>query len=739
MRKVLLWLLLVFAAAAQGAPPGSATLPATPLPELKSTPEQALAAHLAAAILTQHHYKALPLDSAMSEKIFDHYLKALDPRRVYFEQADIDRLAPDRTVLGDAILKEDLTVPFAIFSLYAQRVSQRLAYARSLLGKGFDFREEETYQIEREAEPWAKSEADMRELWRKEVKNDWLRLKLAGENDRQIAGILDKRYDNTLKRLGQVDSSDVFQMFMNAYASAIDPHTAYLGPRTAEEFDIEMKLSLVGVGATLEEKNGYTTIREISPGGPAALSGALKIGDRIVGIARGNAAMTDVHGWRVDDTVALIRGEAGSVVRLDVLPAGAGPDGKHKLVTLTLKKVGLEEQAARGTVLSIKNGATTRLIGVITLPGFYEDIEARQKGEADFKSATRDVMRLLNGFEKQEVEGVLIDLRNNGGGSLDEAVELSALFVGDGPVVQERDGDGHVVILASSAGTNVVWGGPIAVLINRGSASASEIFAAAIQDYGRGVVIGARSFGKGTVQAGINLDALAKNEKREFGELNMTIAQFFRVDGGTTQLRGVEPDIILPSITDAARSGESSFDNALPWLHIPAATYTAEGDLKPILPGVLERHDARVKDDKDYQNLLEDIAELKRLQEKNQVSLNEAERRKERDAQEARQLARETQRDAGLSGASSGGEKINRERAEIKNKANRDDGLLSEERTLASELAAEQADKGARDVILDEAAHILVNEVGLLKANARFVARAPMDFPAAAEQEKENK
>jgi carboxyl-terminal processing protease len=723
MKKILLLLVLALATSTQGTPAGSAT---PTLADLKPVQQQSQAAHLAADLLTHYHYKVVPLDSAMSEKIFDHYLKSLDPQKVYFVQTDIDNLAPVRTRLGDAIINEDLTGPFAIFNLYSQRASERFTYARSLLKQGFDFRQEETYQVEREKEPWLKTEAEMRELWRKRVKNDWLRLKLAGENDKNIAETLDKRYGNALKRVGQITGKDVFQVFMNAYTMAIEPHTNYLGPRAAEDFDNSMKLSLVGIGALLALKDDSCMIRELVPGGPAALSGQLNVGDRILRVAQNNnGAMTDVQGWRLDDTVGLIRGKADSVVVLDVLPANAGPDGKHKLVSLIRKKISLEDEAAKKSVLSIKDGSTTRRIGVITLPSFYEDFEARHRGDPEFRSAARDVARLLGELKKENVDSVLIDLRNDGGGSLEEAIELTGLFVGKGPVLQERDARGEVAVLENRGGLGVAWEGPLGVLINRNSASASEIFAAAIQDYGRGLLIGAPSFGKGTVQTVVSLDRAAKSDKQEFGELKMTVAQFFRINGGTTQLRGVEPDIVLPEVIDPDTFGESSFDNALPWLQVKPVTYAPVGDLKTLLPELRTRHEARVKSDNDFRYLQEDIAEIRRQRQKIQISLNEVERRKEREAQDARLQLRD-------SGAGTREQGAAGEPAVAKNRPNRDDGLQSDERTLAADIAAEKAGKSAKDPLLDEAAHILGDEVALLNAKARFVARintAPSPTP----------
>jgi carboxyl-terminal processing protease len=717
MRQKLLWIVFALATAAQGASLDAGT---PYLPELKPVQQEAQAAHLAAELLARYHYKGIPLDDALSEKIFDQYLKSLDSEKLFFVQADIDHLSGYRTKLGDAILKEDLTVPFAIFNLYEHRAAERFAYARTLLKKGFDFQKSESYQYAREKEAWPKIESEMRELWRKRVKNDWLRLKLAGKGDKSIVEILDKRYDNFLKRIGRVKSADAFQTYMNAYTMAIEPHTNYLGPRAAEDFNISMRLSLVGIGAVLAELDEYATIRELVPGGPASLSGQLKIGDRIAGVAQGESGvMTDILGWRLDDAVALIRGAADSVVVLDVLPADAGPDGKHKLISLIRKTISLEEQAAKASVHSTMDGKAARRIGVISLPSFYEDFAARQKGVQDYKSATRDVARLLDGLKKEKVDSVLIDLRNNGGGSLAEAVELTGLFIDEGPVVQQRNASGEISV-ESDTRAGVAWNGPVGVLINRSSASASEIFAAAIQDYGRGLIIGESSFGKGTVQTMVNLDQVAKNNKPQFGELKMTVAQFFRINGGTTQLRGVKPDILFPAVSDAETFGESSFDNALPWAQIQAADYSPAGDLKGMLPVLLALHDARVKKDKDFQYLQEDIAESKLRREKNLVSLNEAERRKERDAQEARLTSRESRRNTGQSAHE---EVVGREPAPGKGSALRDDGLQADERNLATELAAEKVRKNAKDVLLNEAVHILSDEVRVLKTDARLAAR----------------
>jgi carboxyl-terminal processing protease len=709
MKNRLLWLLLVVTITAQAAAPDS-----TPTaPTLAPVASQPRAAHLAAELLTRYHYKAMPLDDAMSAKIFDRYLKALDGEKYFFVQADIDQMDAARNRLDDAILGENLDLPFAIFNLYAQRAVERFGYARSLLKEGFDFRKADSLQIDRAKEPWPKTENEARELWRLRVKNDWLRLKLAGKDDKSIVETLDKRYDNFIRRIGRTKSEDAFQIFMNAYTMSVEPHSNYMGSRTAEDFDISMRLSLVGIGASLTEKDDYTVVRELIAGGPAILSGQLKAGDRIVGVAQGEkGTMTDVVGWRLDDVVAQIRGAADSVVVLDILPADAGPDGKHKLVTLTRKKITLEQQAAKKSIISVAEGKTKRRIGVISLPTFYEDFAARAKGDPNFKSATKDVVRLLDELKAEKVDGVLIDLRDNGGGSLTEAVELSGLFIGKGPVVQQRDAQGNITV-AKDDKAAVAWNGPLGVLINRGSASASEIFAAAIQDYGRGLLIGERSFGKGTVQTMVNLDQIAKNQSPAFGELKLTIAQFFRINGGTTQLRGVKPEIIFPSFADEDNFGESSYDNALPWVKIKPVDYAEQGDIKPLLPSLQTRHENRVKSAPGFQALNEDVAEVLRLRKKNVVSLNEAERRKERDAQEAKQAAREKL----LAAAGVDAAGTDKESEAAKKLARQDDGLQASERNISSELAAEKRRKDAKDILLDEAARVLGDEIGLLQSS----------------------
>ncbi|MFQ0813109.1 tail-specific protease [Brucella anthropi] len=658
-------------------------------PVLKPMQQQAEAARLTSEFLTRFHYQPLPLDDKLSAEVMNRFIDSLDPDRLIFLQSDIDRFKRDSTRIDDAIRQENLSIPFDIFNVYEKRIVDHMTYARGLLNQKFDFSVDESYPLHRDKGPWPQSEAEANDLWRKRVKNDWLRLKLAGKDDSSIRDTLDKRYKNSIERTNKSKSDDVFQLFMAAYTTSVDPHTDYFGAAASAEFDISMKLSLVGIGAVLQERDDYTTIREVVAGGPAQLSGKLAVGDRIIGVGQGEEGpIKEVVGTRLDEVVQLIRGDKGSVVRLDILPADAGPDGKHHIVRLVRDKISLDKQAAQKKVLSVKDGDAIRRIGVITLPAFYEDIEARRKGDKNYRSASRDVARLIAELKDEKVDGVLIDLRNNGGGSLSEAIDLTGLFIGKGPVVQQRSANGEVKVESDDAAAPA-WKGPLGVLINRGSASASEIFAAAIQDYDRGVVIGEPSFGKGTVQTVVDLDEVARNPTPKFGELKLTIAQFFRVNGGTTQLRGVTPDISLPGLFDLKAVGESSFDNALPWTQVKPAKYKSFAEVKALLPQLQTLHDARVQKDPEFQLFVDDVSELQKQRAKSALSLNETERRNEMQAQENRLKSR-NEMDDGFD-------------------KNKDDGLQSDERSLSADMALEKNRKNAKDVLRDEAAAIVAD------------------------------
>ncbi|MEI2795504.1 carboxy terminal-processing peptidase [Pseudoxanthomonas sp. F11] len=668
---------------------------------------------------SRYAYRPRPLDDALSQEVFKRYFEALDGGKQFFTAADVARFAPYRTKMDDAIRSGDLAPAYEIFAVYKQRVGQRVAYARALLKQDFDFTGSQRWEYDREDAPWAADGKELDALWKKSVMNDWLRLKLAGKKADDIRKTLDKRYANLQRSINELKTEDVFQTFLNAYTSAIDPHTDYFTPRTAENFNQSMSLSLEGIGAVLQRQDDLVAIREIVPGGPADLSGKLKVGDRIVAVGQGKSGpMTDVIGWRIDDVVAQIRGKKDTQVRIEYIPVEAGIDGKHAQVTITRQKVKLEEQAAKAETITLpaSAGEPARRIGVIKLPAFYQDFEGRRRNPNDFNSATRDIAKLLAQFKAQGVDGVVMDLRNNGGGSLDEAVELTGLFIDKGPVVQVRESGGRVTV-NSDRKTGVAWDGPLAVLINRGSASASEIFAGAIQDYGRGLVIGETSFGKGTVQNMVDLDRWPANEAPRFGSVKLTIAQFFRVAGGSTQHKGVVPDIAFPVSVDASEYGESTYDNALPWTRIAAVPHLQYGNFAPLLPRLQALHAARSAKDKEFQWWSEDVAQFRAEAAKKYVSLNEAERRAERDRQETQRKQRQAERKAlGLA--------LDPLAEDLA-----DDGLGASERDIVKDAQREKLADKRPDPLLRESAAILGDAIEILGQDRKLSAQVLPDSP----------
>ncbi|MEO8778781.1 MAG: carboxy terminal-processing peptidase [Rhodanobacter sp.] len=711
---VLLFALSVSCAFAQSA----ADLGAGPKPRkaatwpLQPTAEEAQAAQLSARFLTRFHYDAQPLDDAMSARIYTAWFKQLDGDKVFFTQQDMDKFAPLKTKLDDAIWNSDLSAPFSIFNLYVQRAVQRMTYARGLLKNGFDLTRDESYDVDRKHVSWPKDDAAAEDLWRKRTKNDWLRLKLAGKDDAEIRKTLDKRYSGYIDRIKQLNSADAFQSFMNAYAESTDPHTDYLGPEAAANFDIAMSLSLQGIGAQLQSRDDYTMIVKLIPGGPAMKSHKFKPGDRIVAVGQGDqGAMVDVVGWRIDDVTALIRGKKGTVVRLETLPADAGPDGKHELVTLVRDKINLEDAAASKKVIDIKEGDVTRKIGVIDLPSFYSDFGARSAGDKDYRSTTRDVAKLIGELKQEGVQGIVVDLRNNGGGSLAEADSMTGLFIDKGPVVQVRGSNGDVQVQGDDD-PGMAWSGPLAVMVNRGTASASEIFSAAIQDYHRGLIIGEPTFGKGTVQTLVDLDRFnqSDSEKPKLGELKMTIQEFFRINGGSTQLKGVTPDIAYPKNGDEKDFGESTYDNALPWTQIAPATYKPVADLGAYLPQLEKLHTDRVAQSAAWKLMLDELAQYKKVRDMTSISLNLATRETERKQQEKIQ-ADFRARHVAIDGSDA---------AQIDADSSLDDGLNANERSLKSELKEEKDAKKAKDVELNETSHILFDAIGMIKADPKL-------------------
>ncbi|MEN8194626.1 MAG: S41 family peptidase, partial [Bacteroidota bacterium] len=527
---------------------------------------------IVATLLSRYHYKKIDLNDSLSSLIFDDYIKTLDYNKMYFLQSDIDRFEKYRYDLDNYLKEGILYAPFKIFDTFKRRLSERIKFIVNRLETEFDYNSDELFIPDRENSKWAASEEELNNIWRKRLKNDALNKKLAKEDWEKTSELLVNRYKRFHKIILQYVEEDVFQIYMNSFANVIDPHTSYFSPITSENFNISMSLSFEGIGASLMVKDDYTTIARIIPGGPAAKSENLFENDRIVAVGQDeDGEMVDVVGWRIDNVVQLIRGKKGTMVRLAILRADATLDMPTEEVKLVRDKIKLEEQAASSQIINIENESTTFKLGVIDIPAFYIDFEAQRKGDSEYRSTTRDVKKIIAELSKEKVDGLIIDLRSNGGGSLQEAVELTGLFIKEGPVVQVRSSDGRVDI-ENDESASVFYEKPIAVLINRYSASASEIFSGAIQDYGRGIVIGEQSFGKGTVQNLIDLNRFMPTKDEDLGKLKITIAKFYRVTGSSTQKLGVIPDIEYPTLP-RDEFGEASQPSALKWDQIKSTNY----------------------------------------------------------------------------------------------------------------------------------------------------------------------
>lgn len=600
----------------------------------------ARATELVLHFIANYHYRKVALDDALSVQILERYLETLDPNRNYFTSADLAEFRKRETQFDDLLEAGRLQPAFDIFLTLRDRVDARSRFARAVLAGPLDFGVKEEFNFDRAKAPWA-SEAELDDFWRKRVKNDYLSLKLAGKADAEIRDTLDKRYEDLARRTDQLKADDVFELFINAYLASVEPHTSYFSPRTSENFRIRMSLSLEGIGAILQSDNEYTLVRQVLKGGPADKSGVLHEDDRIIAVGQGlNEPFVDVIGWRIDDVVDLIRGKKDSIVRLQVLPKGMPASAKPKIVTLTRSRIELEDEAAKQSVIEIPKGDKTVKVGVINLPTFYQDFEARARGDEDYRSTTRDVRRLIGDLEGKGVEGIIIDLRGNGGGSLTEATELTGLFITTGPVVQVRNSDGTVHI-ERDTDPEVAYAGPLAVLVDRNSASASEIFAGAIQDYRRGVIIGEPTFGKGTVQNLIDLGEYDNDNDAQLGQLKATIAQFFRVAGDSTQHRGVVPDITFPTALGADDEGERALPNALPWARIEAANYSPAQAPVAEFARARSLHQQRLQSDRGFQVLLEEERAVREAREKTTLSLLESVRKQEQAQAEREQKARE--------------------------------------------------------------------------------------------------
>ncbi len=601
---------------------------------------------LVSEVVERQHYRQTPLDDAMSSQIFEQYLEALDGNKSYMLASDIAEFEPLRYQLDDAIEKADAGPAFQIFTRFQQRNREVLHYALQLLDTEPDFTLDESFRFDRTDAGWPSSSDELHELWRKRVKNDALSLVLAGKTWPDARDVLRKRYERVGKRIEQVTADDVFETFMNAYSHVYDPHSNYLSPRNSEEYNIAMSLSYEGIGASLQLVDDYVTIMNVLPGGSAAASTEIKVGDRITAVGQGESgAFTDVVGWRLDDVVQLIRGPENTFVRLQLLPASASPGSQEAHLALKRAKITLESQAAKKEIHTLHRGDKELKVGVIEVPSFYQDFQARMKGDADYRSTTRDVHRLIDELKAEKIDSLVIDLRDNGGGHLSEATSLVGLFVERGPVVQLRESSGRIEVLDDPE-PGAAWEGPLVVLVNRASASASEIFAGAIQDYQRGLVVGQQTYGKGSVQNLYPLDRYALGPNAGFGQLTVTIGKYYRITGDSTQHRGVEPDITLPSLLNTDDIGESTRESALPWDRINAAHYTPEPAELPVVSIISREHDERVAHDPDIVALQGDVDELAHLRSQRDLSLNLVKRRAERDAIDAERLKRENARRA---------------------------------------------------------------------------------------------
>ncbi len=620
---------------------------ALPLGALAPTDRQRMIARQVGTILEEAHFRRASIDDRLSSEVFEKYVDFMDGQRSYFVASDIAEFESLRLRFDDMIRSGDIDPAYGIFARFQQRNRERIRFALSQLDKEPDWTLDESFEFDRKKAPWPATPAQLDEIWRKRVKNDALSLLLAGKEWKDAADVLRKRYERVLKRVDQISPEDVFENLMNSYARTFDPHSSYFSPRSSEEYRIQMSLNYEGIGASLQLVDDYVTVMNVIEGGPAAAAGTLGVNDRITAVGQGkDGQLTDVIGWRIDDVVQLIRGKGGTAVRLQVLPAGAAPGTPEKALEYQRGKVTLEAQAARKEVKTIKRGDKTLKVGVINVPGFYSDYEAQRAGNADYRSTTRDVRRLIDELRKENVDGLVLDLRGNGGGFLPEAQSLTGLFIDRGPVVQVKFSTGEKEVL-DDPDAGLAYAGPLAVLVDRFSASASEIFAGAIQDYHRGVVLGQRTFGKGTVQ---NLVPLSRYTSRPVnGQLTVTIGKFYRVTGESTQHRGVEPDVALASPISLEEVGESALDDALPWDRIAGVPFRADGSSAPrsIAQLALEET-SRAKKDPDYKWLVSDIAALETVRQQKSVSLNLKTRRDERSRIETDRLARENTRRVSL-------------------------------------------------------------------------------------------
>ena len=600
--------------------------------------EHAKLSFIIAKQLQYQHYRQMVLDDKLSSKVFDRFLKSLDPSRTFFLASDIKVFEEFRYQLDNNFHRGELKDAFKTFNLYQKRHAERLVYSLNLLENHyvqFDLTSNQEVLIDREKAPWPKTLKEQNTLTKNQLTNLIISFKLAGKEDKEIQELLVKRYKNRINRIKQTNSEDAFRIYMNALAESYDPHTQYFSPRISENFDIQMSLSLEGIGAMLQAEDGYTKVKRLVPAGPAEKAGQLKAGDRIVGVGQGEKdKIVDVIGWRLDDVVQLIRGKKGTTVRLELIPQKSKDEHKTKVIKIVRNTVKLEEQAAKKEVIKITSNGKEQKIGVIDIPAFYIDFKAAQAGSPDYKSTTRDVKKLIDELKQDNIDGLIIDLRNNGGGSLQEVNTLVGLFIESGPTVQIKAGDGRIQQLNDESNA-IAYTGPLAVLVNRLSASASEIFAGAIQDYNRGLIIGNQTFGKGTVQALQKLDQ---------GQIKLTHAKFYRVSGGSTQNLGVIPDITFPALYDKDDIGESSLPEALPWDQVAKAEFQLQASQKNLFPGLDSQHKKRIITNPDFRYIQETVARIDKKKSEKVLSLNYEKRLEEYTKSRQEQLEIENRR-----------------------------------------------------------------------------------------------
>lgn len=609
---------------------------------LKAKPVFGKEARVITYLLDNNHYRKIHFTDSLSSVVFDNYFKELDNSRIYFLASDIQSMEKYRLKLDDLTRGENVGPAFEVFRIFRDRYRTRLKDVISnQVNQNFDYSSDEYYETDRDKAPWAASPDELNDIWRKIIKSQALNLKLTGKKQEDIADVLKKRYERLLKSFDQLNSEDIFSIYMNCITEAYDPHTNYLSPKATDLFKQQMSLSLEGIGARLQTENDYTKVFEIVPGGPADKSGKLHANDLISGVAQGaDGEMVDVVGWRIDDVVKLIKGPKGTQVRLQVLPVETGVNGPPVIISFIRDKVKLEDQAAKKKTITYSINGRNMKLGVISLPSFYMDFEAYQKGDPNYRSTTRDVKKLITELQTEGIDGLVMDLRNNGGGSLPEAIDLTGLFIKDGPVVQVKNSADRVEV-GMDDDKQVTYAGPLVVLTNRFSASASEIFAGAIQDYHRGVIAGESTYGKGTVQTVIDLGRFI-NDAEKVGELKLTFQKFYRVTGSSTQHKGVMPDVKFPSALAPEQYGESANPSALPWDVIRKTDFQKTPDVTDkLVAGLTRSYEDRLKFDPSLKKYAGEIEDMKRNMSETKISLNEVKRKQEMDEAEKKKSANE--------------------------------------------------------------------------------------------------